>query len=184
MAAAVVLAACGTKSTTGSGASPSSAPPGATGDANAKVTVAAADIPGKGTVLVNGSGRTLYVLSSEAGGHVTCVDANGCTAVWPDSEIPKPLTGGIAGAGVQAALLGSAKGPTGDSYVTYAGYPLYTFSHDPAAGSAKGDGIASFGGTWHLISPSGSLVAASGSGGSSPASSPAASPAKSSGYGY
>lgn len=182
VAAAVVgLAACGTKTTAGASGSPS-AP--ASPSANAKITVAAASVPGAGTVLVSGAGMTLYALTSEAGGHVTCTDSemsNGtaCTSVWPDSEIPAGMTAGIAGSGISAALLGTATGPTGDKYVTYAGYPLYTFARD-TAGTAKGEGITSFGGTWEVLSPAGTLVPKSAF-----TAVPSPSPSKaSSGYGY
>ena len=114
-----------------------------------------ANIPGLGTVLINGDGRTLYYLSSEAGGKVTCTDANGCTAVWPDSELSPPVTAATAGPGVQASLLGTTKGPTGDTYATYGGYPLYTFIKDTAPGQAHGQGITSFGGTWGALTPAG-----------------------------
>jgi predicted lipoprotein with Yx(FWY)xxD motif len=30
---------------------------------------------------------------------------------------------------------------------------LYTFSGDTAAGQAHGEGIQSFGGTWHVVTP-------------------------------
>lgn len=177
------MAACGTKTTAGASGTP--AVP-ASPSANAKVTISAASVPGAGTVLVNGDGMTLYVLTSEAGGHVTCTDSemsNGtaCTTVWPDSELLAGMTAGIAGSGISASMLGTATGPTGDKYVTYAGYPLYTFARD-TPGTAKGEGITSFGGTWDVVSPAGSLVPKSAF---TAAVSPDPSPTKaSSGYGY
>jgi len=30
---------------------------------------------------------------------------------------------------------------------------LYTFSGDTAAGQTQGEGIQSFGGTWHVVAP-------------------------------
>jgi hypothetical protein len=88
------------------------------------------------------------------------------------------MTHGVAGSGVQASLLGTVRSADGSLYLTYAGYPLYTFSGDSASGQAKGQGIVSFGGTWWAISPSGAPVTA----GSAPASGPATT-AGSSGYG-
>lgn len=153
-AAVLALAACGKKTgSTGSASSPATSP-----NPNAAVTVMTASVPGVGTVLVNGNGRTLYILTSEAGGKVTCTDANNCTKVWPDSEVPAGMTAGIAGSGIQASMLSTTKGPTGDSYVTYAGYPLYTFSGDRAKGTAHGQNITSFGGTWETMNPNGTPV--------------------------
>jgi predicted lipoprotein with Yx(FWY)xxD motif len=130
----------------------------ASGADAAAITVSAVDVSGLGAALVNGTGRTLYVLSSEQGGMVTCTDDNGCTKVWPDTELPSGTTHGIAGAGVQASLLGTTKNASGDLYLTYGGYPLYTFTGDTAPDQANGQGITSFGGTWSVISPTGMPV--------------------------
>jgi predicted lipoprotein with Yx(FWY)xxD motif len=170
---AITVAACGASSSTtgsGSGSSPSSgsassAPAGASTSA---VTISAKSVPGVGTVLVNGQGRTLYLLNSEKGGKITCTDANGCTKIWPDTELPKGMTAAKAGSGVQASLLGTVKSDSGALYVTYNGWPLYTFSGDSGSGAAHGQGITSFGGTWYALTSSGN--AASGQAASSPSS--------------
>ena len=163
-AAVLTLAACGTKATTGGGASssPSSSASSSPTAAAAPVTIATANVPGVGSVLVNGDGLTLYILSSEAGGKITCTDDNGCTKVWPDTELPAGVNAGIAGAGVQASLLSTVKSPDGKLYVTYKTFPLYTFTGDTAAGTAAGQGITSFGGTWSSIKPDGTPASAAG----------------------
>lgn len=161
-AGAVVLAACGSSSTskTSSTASTNGTPSTAAGEAST-VTIASASVGGFGTVLVNAKdGRTLYLLTSEQGGKLTCTDENGCTKVWPDTELPKGVTSATAGAGVDAAKLGTVKSEGGDLYVTYGGYPLYEFSGDASAGDAKGQGIGSFGGTWYVVSAAGTPVTA------------------------
>ena len=195
-AAVLVLAGCAKKAatTTGSGTSGSPTPGAAaspSGTGQAKLTVMASTIPGAGAVLVNGNGMTFYALTSEAGGKVTCTDSemsNGtaCTTIWPDSELPAGMTAGVAGTGVTATLLGTATGPTGDKYLTYAGYPLYNFFHDAAPGDIKGEGITSFGGTWEMISPAGTLIPKTAVTAATPPS-PSPSPTKaagSGGYGY
>ena len=179
-AATLALAACST-STTGS-ANPSSSPsaPASTAaNADAAITVSTASVPGVGTVLVNGAGRTIYVLTSEAGGKLTCTDDNGCTKVWPDTELPAGKTAAMAGTGARASQLGTVRSPDGKLYVTYAGYPLYTFSGDSASGMAAGQGIVSFGGTWETVTPAGTLVTAR-----SPAPATGTKSASSGGYGY
>ena len=180
-AAALALAACGKSTTTAT--TPSSSPSAsasAAASAAAAITVATASVPGVGTVLVNGAGRTIYVLTSEAGGKLTCTDDNGCTKVWPDTELPAGKAAAIAGAGAQASQLGTVKSPDGKLYVTYAGYPLYTFSGDSGSGMAAGQGIVSYGGTWETVTPAGALVTAK-----SPAPTASAKPTgSSSGYGY
>lgn len=114
----------------------------------------AANVPGLGTVLVNGAGRTLYRLSSEQGGKVTCATTP-CTRFWPPALLPAGAKAGVAGAGVQAALLGTVTAPNGSVRLTYNTFPLYTFNSDRAPGTAAGQGIASFGGIWSALTPAG-----------------------------
>src|SRR5437870_1841639 len=114
-AAAAILAACGSSSKKTATSSSSTT---AAGTSNAAVTVDVATLAGVGPVLVNGDGHTLYLLTSEKGGKLTCTDDNGCTKVWPDTELPKGMTKGIAGSGVQASLLGTVKSSAGDLYLT------------------------------------------------------------------
>jgi len=106
----------------------------------AKQTVAVAKIPGVGTVLVDTEGKTVYTLTDN-GTAVACT--GGCASAWPPVMV-------AAGAKVKAP-----KGVTGLSatagQVTAGGLPLYTFVGDTTTGVAKGEGIASFGGTWHVV---------------------------------
>lgn len=158
---AVALAACGSSSkTTGATTAPSTtAAPAARGGA---ATVRTANVSGVGTVLVNAQGRTLYVLTSEKGNKVTCTDASGCTGIWPPVVLASGVTNAVPGTGVQASLLATVGG-NGGARVTYASYPLYTYSGDSGPGAANGKGITSFGGTWWPISPTGTLVTGSSS---------------------
>ena len=135
-------------------------------------TVATANVSGLGTVLVNGTNQTLYILSSEQGGKVTCVAANGCSQVWPPVTLPSGTSQAIAGTGIQASMLGTAAPPDGSVYITYNKWPLYTFTGDSGAMQSHGQGISSFGGTWTAIGSDGMpATAASSSAASSSASS-------------
>ena len=181
-AAVVALAACSKSTTTGTGsASSPSSSPSQSANADAAITVMTATLPSVGTVLVNGNGQTLYLLSSEQGGKLTCTDDNGCTKVWPDTELPSGKTAGIAGTGVQASLLATVKAADGSLYLTYNTFPLYTFTGDTKTGTAAGQGITSFGGTWSAITPAG-VAATVGSAPASPAATPSAKPSSSGGY--
>ena len=165
---ATLLAACGSSASTGTAsagsgggsASSSTTAAAASGGQASGITIGSASVPGFGTVLVNGSGRTLYMLTSEQGGKLTCTDGNGCTQIWPDNELPKGATAATAGSGIQASLLGTVKDASGSLYVTYGGWPLYTFSGDSGPGQAKGEGITSFGGTWYVLGTNGQPVKA------------------------
>jgi predicted lipoprotein with Yx(FWY)xxD motif len=114
-------------------------------------------VPGVGTVLVNGQGQTLYLLTSEKGGKITCTAANGCTQAWPETVVSSG-TAATAGSGVQSSLLGTVKDASGKLEVTYNHWPLYTFSGDSGPGVAKGQGISNFGGTWYVLNSSGNPV--------------------------
>jgi predicted lipoprotein with Yx(FWY)xxD motif len=164
-AGVVALSACGSTASTKTAATG----PAGSDSPSAGVTINTADVPGIGTVLVNGDGRTLYLLSSEAGGKLTCTDANGCTKVWPDTELPAGVTQATAGSGVQASLLGTVKSADGKLYVTYGGYPVYQFSGDKGPGTVNGQGITSFGGTWSAMTPAGTAAANPGVGITAPA---------------
>ena len=108
-----------------------------------KVTVNTATVPGVGTVLVDASGHTLYTLTDANGTAVACTGA--CAGVWP------PLTV-AAGAKVKGSKGVKALASTSDTHqVTAGGLPLYRFAGDTAAKQAHGQGISSFGGTWHVV---------------------------------
>jgi len=106
-------------------------------------TVAAAKVPGAGVVLVDGAtGRTLYTLTDASGHALPCTDV--CLSAWPALS---------AGAGAQATAPHTVRGigTTTDGAVTTKGRPLYLFSGDPAAGTATGNRVTSFGGTWKVV---------------------------------
>jgi len=70
----------------------------------------------------------------------------GCATIWPPVVPPAGVT--------LVAPFGEITRPEGTLQLTYNGHPLYTFSPDTTTASAAGDGITSFGNTWHLGQPS------------------------------
>jgi predicted lipoprotein with Yx(FWY)xxD motif len=160
---AAAVAACGSSSSSTAAGSPGSSVPASASSA-ASTTISAKSVPGVGTVLVNGQGQTLYMLTSEKGGKITCTQANGCTQAWPETLLANGAAAATAGSGVQSSLLGTVKDASGNLEVTYNHWPLYTFSGDSGPGVAKGQGLTSFGGTWYVLSGSGNPVTSSPSG--------------------
>lgn len=161
LGAAITVAACGASGTTasGSGSSPSSVTAGSAGSSpSSAVTVSAKNVAGVGTILVNGQGQTLYLLTSEKGGKITCAGGNGCTKIWPEITLPRGTTAAKAGSGVMSSLLGTVEDASGNLEVTYNGWPLYTYAADSGPGVAHGQGIATFGGTWYALNASGDPV--------------------------
>jgi len=143
-AALVLLAsACGT---------PAPAPARSGHHAAAKVTIMARALPGTGTVLVNARGYALYMFEPDQRRQVTCTGQ--CAQDWPPVMLPSG-TVPAAGPGIKASLLGSDPDPGGGRVVTYHGWPLYTYESDTHPGQAAGQGIASDGGDWYVLRPSG-----------------------------
>ncbi|MBV8950679.1 MAG: hypothetical protein JOZ99_07380 [Actinobacteria bacterium] len=149
MAGALMLAACGSSGS--SKASTTTTTTGGSGSSTSQ-TAAAAGTPVLktasntkfGTIVVDTDGRTVYTLTNN-GQAVACTGA--CLSVWPPVLAPAGVTS-VSGEGVNAVATAATGAGT---QITQAGLPLYRFVNDTAAGDAKGDGITSFGGTWHVV---------------------------------
>src|SRR5216683_343789 len=102
----------------GTAVTPGSSTPAGAASAVA-ATISTKSVHGVGTVLVNGQGQTLYMLTSEKGGKITCTQANGCTQAWPETLLAKETTTAKAGGDVQSSLLGTVKDASGNLEVTY-----------------------------------------------------------------
>ena len=148
--AALVTAACGGTGSYGSyGTSNSS---GSTPAAAGTATISVAN-SSRGQILVDASGRTLYLFEADKPASSSCYGA--CIGVWP-----AVITTGqpAAGPGVKASLLGTTKRTDGTLEVVYNGHPLYYFSGDKAAGDVTGQGLSSFGAPWYVVSPGGMKI--------------------------
>jgi len=163
--AAVVVAACGSSSSGGtavtSGGQPTSGTTSGSGGAASPATAfSVASVSGLGNVLVDGRGRTVYVLTKNGSKNATCTDGNGCTAIWPDLSLPDGVPKASAGNGLNASMLKSKKESDGETYATYNGWLLYEYSGDTAAGQGHGEGAKDQWGTWYAITPAGAPVTA------------------------
>jgi predicted lipoprotein with Yx(FWY)xxD motif len=105
-------------------------------------------------VVVNPQGRTLYRLSPETSKHLLCKSKE-CLNNWPPLTVKSANTKLKAGAGVKGKL-GLLHRSNGTLQVTLNGLPLYRYSGDSAKGDVNGEGIESFGGTWHAVTASSS----------------------------
>jgi predicted lipoprotein with Yx(FWY)xxD motif len=104
-----------------------------------------------GSILVSGSGRTLYEFTRDHANKNSCAGISGCSEVWPSLKASGHPT---AGSGIKASLLSSTSG----HQVTYAGHPLYTYSGDSGPGETSYVGAKQFGGTWYALNASGHTV--------------------------
>jgi predicted lipoprotein with Yx(FWY)xxD motif len=106
-----------------------------------------------GQVLVDGTGRTVYVFEGDTSAASTCYGA--CADVWPPL-----LTTGLASASsaISRPDLGSTARQDGTTQVTFHGRPLYLFSGDGKAGATNGQAVKSFGAKWYAVSPDGAEI--------------------------
>jgi predicted lipoprotein with Yx(FWY)xxD motif len=106
-----------------------------------------------GSLLVDGQGMTLYTLTN-AGAQVPCTGQ--CASFWPPLLLPTGTVTAMGATGVTG--LGTAAA-SGGMQVTVNGAPVYRFSLDKKAGDTNGEGISSFGGTWHVVMEAGTTAA-------------------------
>ncbi len=164
VALAVIVAGCGASGGSPANASHKSKP------AASATTLKLATVGSLGKVLVNAQGRTLYTLSSEHSGSLTCTSSSGCTSYWHELDLPQGSGAPTVAGGLQASKVGTEAGTSGGKLVTYGGWPLYTFTGDSGSGQAHGQGVKSFGGTWWAVNASGAPVTSSASSTPTPSS--------------
>ncbi|MBC3840027.1 hypothetical protein GXW82_06970 [Streptacidiphilus sp. 4-A2] len=168
VAVAAVAAGCSSSATSSSKTSTTPSPsatasPSATGTAVVKTASST-----EGQILVDGSGRTLYLFQADTGPVSTCNGA--CATAWP----PDTTTGTPTADGLNTALVGTSVRADHSTQVTYKGHPLYYFADDAKAGQTNGQGADAFGGRWYVVSPAGAAIT------TAPATTPTPAPAPSS----
>jgi predicted lipoprotein with Yx(FWY)xxD motif len=99
-------------------------------------------------IIVNSAGRTVYMYVPDGSSTTSKVPA-ALAALWPPVVVSGAV---IAGPGLTAAKLASARQADGSTQVAYNGHLLYTFSNDKAAGDATGQAL---GNVWYVLTPAG-----------------------------
>ena len=120
-------------------------------------------------IVVSSRGFAVYELTGDSLQHPKCTSANSCFSFWPPAKASsaKRLT---KAPGIRGKL--GIWHRDGFFQLTLGGHPLYTYAADLQKDNATGQGVQTFGGTWHVVPASGSSAAASsGSSSSSSASS-------------
>ncbi len=99
-------------------------------------------------IVATSRGFAVYELSGDSQRHPECTKAKRCFGVWPPVTVSSrsKLT---KGPGVKGSL--GIWHRNGFLQVTLAGHPLYRYAGDSQRSHAVGEGIRSFGGTWHVI---------------------------------
>jgi predicted lipoprotein with Yx(FWY)xxD motif len=116
----------------------------------------------KRTIVVDGAGHTLYMLTADTSGKPGACASFGpqCTKAWPayTSKSGAPIAKGK----IKASLLKVASGPGAKRQVVYNHHPLYHFAGgqglgrgDTKAGDVRGQGIEH---VWYVLSPKGKPI--------------------------
>ena len=97
----------------------------------------------------NAAGFTVYVFDADLRAPGTSQCTGACAGVWPAVT---PTAGAALSHGFSTIVRSD-----GVTQLTYGGRPLYTFTVDQKSGDVNGDGINSFGATWHIARPQSSV---------------------------
>ena len=147
---ALSVAACGS-----GGSAATAATPKTSSGASATVDVSKSRL---GSILVNSTGRTLYLFKADVGMQSACTGV--CVTKWP----PLLATGkSSASDGLSVSKLATITRSDGTRQITYNGHPLYLFVKDQKPGDVKGQGVIAFGAPWFALSPSGNQISATAS---------------------
>lgn len=103
---------------------------------------------GLGQVVTDSKGFTLYRFDKDTARPPKSNCNGGCEKAWP----PVPANDASASDGLDADLLSEVVRADGTRQLTLAGWPVYRFAKDTAAGQSNGHGV---GGTWNALAPDG-----------------------------
>jgi predicted lipoprotein with Yx(FWY)xxD motif len=117
--------------------------------ATAQVTAKGTSNSQLGTIVTDGSGRTLYLFMRDERNKSNCTGS--CTQTWP----PLTATSPTGGDDIAANLLGTITRDDGSTQVTYNGKPLYHYGQDTQPGDTKGQNLSS---VWFTVSVDGGPI--------------------------
>ncbi|MFI6551062.1 hypothetical protein ACIBO9_48295 [Streptomyces prunicolor] len=167
LASTLLLGACGSSNSAGSDSTaavdpaasapttpaPAASTPAAVATTTA-YTVTARAVDGVGTVVTDSNGMTLYRYDQDEPNPSKWTCKGACVKTW----IPVIVPESVQTSGVAKSLLGTVH-RDGQPQLTLAGWPLYRYVGDTAAGQANGQGKD---GAWHAVAPTGEKAAATG----------------------
>ncbi len=145
MAAALCLVSCGgTSAAAGAGTRLAKA---------GRAEVLTRHVTGLGTILVDGSGHTLYAYMPDRRGPSKCTGR--CASEWPPLLLPRGSRRPVGGRGVRSSLLGTTRRRNGRLQVTYDRWPLYLYERDASPGEITGQGETM--GLWFVVDADGAV---------------------------
>lgn len=121
--------------------------PAAEGTAATELSTAETSV---GTIVVDGTGMTVYQFDTDEQGGTTSACTGPCAVKWPAvSGTSTPRLRGVT------AKVGTITGVDGKPQLTLDGWPVYYYAGDSAPGDVNGQGV---GGIWWALSPTGSPI--------------------------
>jgi predicted lipoprotein with Yx(FWY)xxD motif len=162
-AAAVSLGACGTSSTIAGVPAPApvaapAAPPAPAAPAGPALT--ASPTAALGTVVVDGTGFTLYRFDKDKPKPSKSNCNGSCATQWPPVLVASAAEAKeVKLDGVDAGAVNTVKRADGKLQLTIGGWPVYRYSGDKAAGDTTGQGV---GKVWFAVTPAGKKAVATG----------------------
>jgi predicted lipoprotein with Yx(FWY)xxD motif len=134
----------------------SSAAPTTTGASGATALKTASNAA-LGTILVTPTGATIYRFDADSTNPPTSHCTGSCASIWP----PVPAPASLTAQGIPQSELGTITRSDGTKQLTVAGWPVYTYTGDAAAGQANGEHLNVNGGTWWAVTTTGARASAS-----------------------
>lgn len=141
----------------GTGGSPSQAAQAAAGSAAGIATAKDAKL---GEILVDGQGRTMYRYDKDTANPPTSNCNDACAQAWP----PVPASAKDNAKVADPSLLGEVTRADGSKQLTVAGWPMYLYAADTAAGQTNGQGVNQ---VWWAVQPDGKKAGQSAGGSAS-----------------
>ena len=106
-----------------------------------------------GQVVTDDYMLTLYRFDQDSASPPRSTCDGACARRWP----PVLTDGHTTASGIDKSLVGTVTRPDGTRQLTLAGWPLYRYAGDQAAGSTNGQGVD---GAWHAVAPNGTKAVA------------------------
>ncbi|MEW1776862.1 hypothetical protein [Streptomyces sp. NPDC086777] len=175
LASAFLLGACGSSNGTGTGnaapatpvtsvtpaasdpaaaGTPSAAGGSASGQPATTAAVLTRSAQGLGSIVTDDRGLTLYRYDKDEPNPSKWTCSGACTKTWLPVIVPES----VQTSGVDKSLLGTVH-RNGRTQLTLAGWPLYRYVGDTAAGQTNGQGKDQ---EWYAVTPSGGKSTATG----------------------
>ena len=153
----LLVAACGApQASTRESPSAAATAPAATSSpttAPAKAPTLTVSASRYGRIVVDASGRTLYLFDAETAGVPRCYGA--CAAAWPPLMTASDP---VAAPDLAQSLVATATRSDGSTQVTYNGHPLYYWAGDHAPGEIGCQAAIEYGGGWYVLDAQGGKI--------------------------